>query len=426
MAKKKKAEKPRHEPTKRQLSHWQQQKKRQRIVFTAGVSIIAAVVIMMIVGWYVGYYRPLYRTAIRVNDTEFNMKYYVEALDISSKDQPADFIQFAADSAIQGIKQNELIKQGASKLGLSIYSDNIKEELKSADLPASDVYKDLVRGQLLIEKLLDEHFEYQVPDSTEQVYSLAMLLESRSQANEVKNKLENSGNFTQLAGELSLNEYTRTNDGDLGWHPQNILTDLLGTPLPVDHAFDTTIGVVSQPIFDQEIVKGIGYWLIKILDGGEIEEEEAHVQAMLLGSESQAQDVLSRLAAGEAFAALAKEFSQLDGVEDNDGDLGIVVPENMTPAFNEFVFNPDIAVGTLSEPIRDKDVTTKEGYWLIKVLDKEDNRPLEDKDRDYLKAQALDEWISFQWNNPANDIDDSFLDDERKQWAIEQVLNGRN
>ena len=426
MAKKKKTEKPRRDPTKRQLSHWEQQKKRQRIFFIAGISIIAAVVMIMIVGWYVGYYQPLYQTAIRVNDTEFNMKYYIETLEIASKDQPAVYMQYLAGSTIQAIEQNELIKQGASRLGLSVSDDEVKEKLKSADLPANNVYKDLVRGQLLIEKLLDEYFEYQVPDSAEQVHLMAMLLESKSQANEVRNRLENSGNFTQLAGELSLNDFSKTNEGDLGWHPNNILTDLLGTSLPVDYAFDTTLGVVSQPILDQEIVKGVGYWLIKVLDRGEIEEEEAHVQAMLLGSESEAQDVLSRLAAGEDFAALAKELSQLEGVEENEGDFGIVIPDEVTPAFDEFVFNLDIEVGTLSEPIRDKDVTTKEGYWLIKGLGKEDNRPIEDRDRDLLKAQALDEWVSLLWSDPSNEIDNSYLDDERNQWAIDQVLSGRN
>ncbi len=39
MAKKKKAEKPRREFTKRQLSQWERQKKRQRIIFGIGMTI---------------------------------------------------------------------------------------------------------------------------------------------------------------------------------------------------------------------------------------------------------------------------------------------------------------------------------------------------------------------------------------------------
>lgn len=67
MAKKKKEEKPR-EYTRRQLSHFQKQKRRQRITFIAGVSIIVVILAIVLVGWYMADYHPLHRTVIRVGD----------------------------------------------------------------------------------------------------------------------------------------------------------------------------------------------------------------------------------------------------------------------------------------------------------------------------------------------------------------------
>ena len=167
----------------------------------------------------------------------------------------------------------------------------------------------------------------------------------------------------------------------------------------------------------------MGYWLIKVLNRGEEEEEgDAHVYAMLLGSEAEAQDIKARLEMGENFATLAEEFSQLEGVAENGGNLGMVSEGEMPPAFDEFAFNLEIELDTLSEPIRDETVTTEGGYWLVKVLDRDADRQIDDSDRNLLKNKATEEWISSLWDDPDNEIDDSMLDDERKAWAINQAL----
>ena len=420
---KKKAGKPQREVTKRQLSRWQQQKKRQRIILGLGIFIIVAVLGIVGVGWYISQYQPLRQTVIRVNDIEFDMKYYIETLKIYGRDQSASYMQFLADNVVKNIEQNELIKQGALKLGISVSDDAVNEELESHDPPFNDAHRDLVRSQLLISKLQDEYFEQQVPVSAEQRHMMAMLLESEQQAVEIRGRLENGESFTELAEELSLDALSKTYKGDFGWHPKSILNELLGISVPVEYAFSSEAGVLSQPIYDEEINKGVGYWLVRVSDRNE-EKEEAHVHAMLLGSEEEAQAVIVRLEADEDFATLAKEVSQLAGVEENEGDLGMLIPGDVSPAFDEFVFNPELELGMLSQPIRDETVATKGGYWLVKVVDKDDNRQIEDDDRDLLKAKALDEWVSSLWDDPENEVDDSYLDDEKKAWAIEQATRG--
>lgn len=418
---KKKAEKPKRVITKRQLSRWQQQKRRQRIILGVGISIIAVVLGIVVVGWFTNQYQPMHQTVIRVNDTEFNMKYYIEMLKLQGRNQPAQYMPYLADIVVQNIKRNELIRQGALKLGLSISDKAVKEELKSHDPPFNDAYKDIVRTQMLISKLRDGYFDQQVPMSAEQRHIMAMMLESEPQADEVRERLQNGESFTELAGELSLDALSKVKKGDLGWHPENILNEMLGTSVPEDYAFGVAVGMLSHPLYDDKIEKPVGYWLIKVLERDE-EAEEALVLAMLLGSEAKAQEASGRLEAGENFATLADELSQLAESAENGGNLGRVTPGMMSPTFDEFVFNPGLELETLSLPIRDEAVVTKGGYWLVKLVDKDDNRQIEDDDRDLLKAKILNEWVSSLLYDPENEMADGYLDEEKKAWAIEQAM----
>lgn len=423
MAKKKK-EKPRREFTRRQLSHWQQQKRRQRIILGLGILVIVAVLGVIGAAWYINEYQPRHQTVITVNDTKFNMDYYLKMLELYGGGQSASYTYSLAEEVVRFIEQNELIRQAALELGISVSNDEVKERLKSNDPPLSNDYRDLVRAELLINKLRDEHFEQKVPMLAEQRHVMAMFLESESQATEVRARLESGEDFAELAGELSLEGFSKGSEGDLGWHPKDILTMQFGSPILGEYAFSSEVGVLSQPIYDETKTKNVGYWLIKVLERKE-ESEEAHIQAMLLGSEDEAWEVRGRLEAGENFAALAEELSQHDVSKEDGGDLGWLTSDIMSSAFgeffSEFAFDPEVELDMLSEPMRDDMAITTGGYWLIKVVAMENNRRIEDDDRDWLKARALSEWVDTLWDDPENKVDDSYLDDEKRAWAIQKV-----
>ncbi len=429
MPKKKKREKPHREYTKRQLSHWQQQQRRQRIITATGIFLITTVIVILIAGWYTNIFRPLNRTAIIVNETEFNMKYFIGMLNVKGinqgntavQDQSSDYLQYLANNVKNDIEQNELVKQGALKLGVSVSDDEIKQELKKSGLPAEDFYKDIVRSQLLFEKLRTGYFEREVPQTAKQVQIMVILLENEANANEIKARLVNGESFTELAGDLSLDQSSKEKNGDLGWHTKKILGDLQGTLIPAEFAFSAETGALSQPLYDEDIYKRVGYWLIKVLERKEA-DDTLNAQAMLLSSEEEARDVRARLEAGEDFATLARELSNLPKVEENGGNYEDLGRDTLTPAFAEFAFDTDIEPETLSEPIRDETVPTKGGYWLVKVVDKSDNRQIEESDRDLMKGQALNEWINSLWDDPNNLVNDSFLDDEIITWAAQQAM----
>lgn len=418
---KKKTEKPQRILTKHQLSRWQQQERRRRLTLGIGVFIIVAVFAVVGVGWYTSQYQPRHQTVIRVNDTKFNMGYYVDMLKLYASNQAPESTGYLANLAVDIIEQNELVKQAAAKLGVSVKDDRVITELKNTKLSDSPAQRDLIRAQLLNRKLLDEHFNQQIPISGEQLHLMAMLLESESPAKEIRARLEKGDNFTALAKEFSLDFFSKANQGDYGWHPQAILKELLPAHV-VEYAFSSKAGELSPPIYDEETKKAVGYWLVRVLDRDDT-EEEAHIQVMLLGSEEKAKEVRDKLRAGEDFATLAKQFSQLEGVAENKGEY-LVGSGMLSPVVDKFTFNLEIDTRTLSEPIRDESATTKGGYWLVKVVAQEPDRKIETKDRDWLKAKALDEWVSALRNDPTNVVDHSYLDNAKKEWAIKQARKG--
>ena len=426
---KKKDEKHGRKFTRHQLARWQQQKKRQRIFLILGIGVIAVVGGVIGGGWYRDEYQPMQEVVIEVNDTEFDMGYYVDTLKIYGKQyqqiygesQSLFYMQSVASQAVTAIEQRELIKQGAMALGITVSDSEVSEELKKNDPPLGNDFRDLVRGDMLNRRLLDEYFEQEVPQFAEQRQIMAMFLESESQAAAVRERLEAGEDFTELAGELSLESLTVTEGGEAGWYLPGILSEKLRLLVLEDYVFAAGVGV-SGPLYDEARTKGVGYWLVKLVERDEDEQGELfNIQVMLLGSEEEAQDVIGRLelGAGEDFAGIASELSQDTASKEDGDDLDWLNPEEIAAPLSDFVLAAE--PGALSGPIRDDAVVTKGGYWLAEVLGIEDSRQISESDRDFLKGRALDEWVSSLWDDPENVVE-SYLDDEKIAWAIDRAI----
>ncbi len=105
--------------------------------------------------------------------------------------------------------------------------------------------------------------------------------------------------------------------------------------------------------------------------------------------------IRERIAAGEDFAALARELSQDPGSAEGGGDLGRIERGLMDPAFDEAAFT--LSVNQVSEPIR-----TRFGYHLIEVTDVEARRaePFEEvKDQliAEIQAETGGEGLYYDW-----------------------------
>ena len=90
--------------------------------------------------------------------------------------------------------------------------------------------------------------------------------------------------------------------------------------------------------------------------------ERVRARMILVATEQEANDILARLAKGEKFEDLAKQFS-LDGSKDYGGDLGYFTAPEMVPEFSKAAFA--LKVGEISQPVK-----TDFGWHIIRLEDR--------------------------------------------------------
>lgn len=100
-----------------------------------------------------------------------------------------------------------------------------------------------------------------------------------------------------------------------------------------------------------------------------------------------AKEIQQRLAAGESFDTLARQYSDDTGSGAQGGDLGWFGKGRMVPPFEEAAFS--LAIGQISEPIK-----SEFGYHIIEVLEKDENRPKDANQLEQERQQAYQTWLN--------------------------------
>jgi hypothetical protein len=421
VAKKSKAEQPK-EYTRRQLSHAKKAERRQRIITFTGIGIIAAVLLIILGGWIATEYYPLHRTILTVNDTKFNVGYYIQTMEIMRKNDPTVDTGTLSNNAYQVMLQGEVLRQAAQGLGISASSDEITKVLKTANAADNAAARGFYGDQLVASKMQNDYFASKVPAEDKQVHAQAMMLESAAQAQQVRDLLASGGNFTELDSKYDLNPYVSDN-GDYGWHVLDALRYQVSAAVPADWAFSADAGALSEPLADNVTPKNIGYWLINVLS--RTDDGEVDVQALLISDNATAQDVREQLIAGtDNITTLADKYSQYTAGAEKHGQLGLIDTSNNSTfpaAFNSYAFSPDTPTGVWSQPILDKTVITTGGSWLVQVVEKDDKRAVSDSDKSILVAQAFNGWFNSIASDPNLKLGTDLLTTEIRQWAMNRV-----
>jgi parvulin-like peptidyl-prolyl isomerase len=409
-------------PTKRQLSRRQHQQRVQRIIVIVGVLFFALVVGYIGYGYYNEQVKPLHQPVVKINGTVFNMDYYIKLLELYSQGKDSTETSSMADELINVIESGELIKEVSAGLGFGVSTDEINSELRSLGLPDDKVYRDTISSRLLAARLFQNYFDPKVPTECEQVQAQALFVESTDVAKQVADRLGAGDNFTALAKEYSLEPITKDKGGDLGWLPKDfayVLLGDLGGSLLKDIPFDLEPGVLSEPIYDASVIKGIGYWLVEVTEKDE--KNGSHARGILLGSRHDAEVIRARIEAGEDFGTLAEEYSQHLASKEQGGDLGWTKQETIS---SRVVLGLALQLepGVVSQPAADDSAKTRGGYWLVKVVDKDANRALDDETRNTLKLRLFEDLLSEQ--SKKNSVE-TYLTDEQKSWAVARVLKKR-
>jgi len=104
---------------------------------------------------------------------------------------------------------------------LERYKEMLDTLHQEAGLSEAD-YRSTIEADLLYGELRDL-FASRAPTSEEQVHSRHILVETEEEAQTILARLEAGEDFISLAKEISIDEGTREDGGDLGWFPRGVM-----------------------------------------------------------------------------------------------------------------------------------------------------------------------------------------------------------
>ena len=396
------------------MATWQKQKRRQRFILFSGIGLIAVAVLTILIGWIVADAVPRAKTALLVDDVEYTAGDAVTAI-IAYANPTANEVDQVADQVIPALEQKEIIAQESAALGIEVTGEEVKSITDLSGLGRK--YRRFVELDL-IQQAVAEHFTDQVPTTASQRQVYAMLLEDKAQAKIARQQLLDGDDFATLAKLISVSTYTKEDGGDLGWHSKDFTqtADNLGSTVPLDWAWQAAEGDLSPVLADPDVLKPDGYWIWMVKERDA--EKGAHVYGLQLGDMATAQTAYDRLQAGEDFAALALELSQYTGApEDDPGEIGWYLNDGLVTSMETFV--PEAPLNTPSQPIRDTNIYTKGGYWLVKVAGVDAARAVSLEDIQTLGYAAYNAWLTEITAESRHQIENNWED--VREWVIKQA-----
>jgi parvulin-like peptidyl-prolyl isomerase len=401
LAKKQKKKTVSRQLTRRAASRKEREQKTRRIIVIAGAIILVLVLGFSGFGYYDSQYKPYHAVVLKVNNTNVDQTYFDTMLRIYAQQYSINSLTLLnsyADTVLSSIEGNLMIIQGAPQLGYSLAAADLAQGMKDNNLPNEPVYRDLYSEQLLVNLLNSEYFGPKVSENATQANVEGLVFESKDAAL-TGISLLNSGteNFTDLAKIYGVEQVTKTKGAELGWIPQGLASEVLGytdntaAKILENLAFSQPIGTIGNPTYDDNVTKGTGWWLVKLLERSS-DNTSCHIDAMLLGSVDDAQSMKTRIAAGEDFGALASQYSQDEATKASSGDMGWLQVGYGNALLYETAMK--LNIGQVSDAMHDVAITTTGGWWVVRVLDRQDNKPIDTTVRNNIISQYFQNWLA--------------------------------
>jgi len=117
--------------------------------------------------------------------------------------------------------------------------------------------------------------------------------------------------------------------------------------------------------------------------------EQVHAAHILLATREAAEEALADIQGGADFATLARERSTDSDTAPNGGDLGWLPRGYMPPEFDDVAFA--LQPGEVGGPVQ-----TIYGWHIIKVLERDPDRPVSIRMLEALRGQAFSRWLDEQ------------------------------
>ena len=127
----------------------------------------------------------------------------------------------------------------------------------------------------------------------------------------------------------------------------------------------------------------------------------AHLQIIQVETEEEAQAALARIEGGEEFAVVAQEVSTDTLTVDAGGDAGFVTPDQVAARYGEAV-----ETAVLTMPVGEIEIVESDGvFYVVQVLERDENGPLPADVVAQLQNQALSDWLEERKADPNIEIE---------------------
>ena len=173
-------------------------------------------------------------------------------------DEGKQTIATMRDELLDQMIDQEIINQAAAKEGLTVTSEEIDTQIAETVVQAGgqelldawyltsgftkEEYRQAVREQLTGDKLFNKVVAG-VPATADQVHARHIMLATKEEADAVVARLKNGEDFATVAQEVSLDEGSKADGGDLGFFPQGLMI-----PEFENVAFALEPGKFSDPV----------------------------------------------------------------------------------------------------------------------------------------------------------------------------------
>jgi len=286
------------------------------------------------------------------------------------------------EQVLEALIESEQIRQWAADQGMVISDQQLAAAIHSADVFQQDgkfsqkVYEDvLLRNGLNVARFEYEQRQF-LSENQFKNFTLASSLTTKSELEQLAAMQSQQRNVSYLrVDQRPFLKTVEVSDAEVE-AAYNAKKDEFVEPekVSIDYIELSQKTLADQIEVSDEVLKGfyeenqLQFTLPEkrqakhILISVDAATEEADAAAMVIVKEVQ-----EKIAAGEAFEELAKQYSKDPGSADSGGDLGTFEQGMMVPEFDEAVFA--MQEGEVSKPVR-----TEFGYHLIKLVKIEDKQ----------------------------------------------------
>lgn len=198
---------------------------------------------------------PFRTVIIRVDDTSIKMDYFLKRLRITPIEPTEMLSVLSREKLIElvapqyvGELTNEDFEQEIRKIAIGgsrditeiEFNEWYRQQLNETGFTDAE-FRDYLATSILAARMYD-YLAERVPTVAEQIHVHIIVVKTYDEAIKVRTRWEEGEDFADLAREVSLDEQSKENGGDLGWIAQGV-NDL------VDYAaWNLNIGEVTQPV----------------------------------------------------------------------------------------------------------------------------------------------------------------------------------